>query len=95
MNMDQTWVHGEYTISTERGRLDVDVIHGFLSSSYWAQGISRALVERSLEHSLPFGVYHGARQVGFARVISDYTTFAYIGDVFIIEEYRGQGLSKW
>ena len=95
MDMDQTWERGEYTLSTERARLDVEMIHGFLSNSYWAQGISRALVERSLEHSLSFGVYHGTRQVGFARVISDYATFAYIGDVFIIEEYRGKGLSKW
>ena len=95
MTMDQTWERGEYTISTERGRLDMDVIQGFLSGSYWAAGISRAVVERSIEHSLPFGVYHGTRQVGFARVISDYTTFAYIGDVFVVEEYRGRGLSKW
>jgi len=93
--MGQRWERGEYTISTERNRLDVDVIHGFLSQSYWAQGIPRAAVERSLEHSLSFGVYHGTRQVGFARVISDYTTFAYVGDVFVIEEYRGRGLSKW
>ncbi len=95
MNTDQTWERGEYTISTERSRLDLDVIHGFLANSYWAAGIPRAVVERSIEHSLPFGVYHGTRQVGFARVITDYTTFAYIGDVFIIEEYRGRGLSKW
>ncbi len=71
MNMEQTWERGEYAVSTERGRLDVDVIHGFLCRSYWAAGIPRAVVERSLEHSLPFGVYDGARQVGFARVISD------------------------
>jgi GNAT superfamily N-acetyltransferase len=95
MDMEQTWERGEYAISTERGRLDMDVIYSFLSNSYWAAGIPRATVERSLEHSLPFGVYHGTRQVGFARVISDYTTFAYISDVFIIEAYRGQGLSKW
>jgi GNAT superfamily N-acetyltransferase len=95
MNTDQTWERGEYTISTERGRLDVEVIHDFLSHSYWAEDIPRAVVERSIEHSLPFGLYHGTRQVGFARVISDYTTFAYIGDVFVIEEYRGQGLSTW
>lgn len=94
MNTDQTWKWGEYTISTEKGRLDVDVIHGFLTVSYWAAGIPRAVVEQSIEHSLPFGVYHGTRQVGFARVITDYTTFAYIGDVFVIEEYRGRGLSK-
>src|ERR1700756_3840118 len=95
MNMEQTWERGEYVVSTERSRLNVDVIHGYLSRSYWAAGIPRAVVERSLEHSLPFGVYAGTRQVGFARVISDYATFAYIADVFIIEEYRGNGLSKW
>lgn len=95
MNTDQTWEWGEYTISTEKNRLDIDVIHSFLTNSYWAAGIPRAVVERSIEHSLSFGVYHGIRQVGFARVITDYTTFAYIGDVFVIEEYRGRGLSKW
>ena len=95
MNMDQTWERGEYVISTERDRLDLDVIYDFLSNSYWAAGIPRTIVERSIEHSLPFGVHHGTRQVGFARVISDYATFAYIGDVFVLEEYRGQGLSKW
>ncbi|HEY0756382.1 MAG TPA: GNAT family N-acetyltransferase [Ktedonobacteraceae bacterium] len=95
MNMQQTWERGEYTVSTERARLDMEMIHHFLSRSYWAKGIPRPLVERSIEHSLPFGVYHGTRQVGFARVISDYATFAYIGDVFMLEEYRGQGLSTW
>lgn len=92
---DQTWTRGEYTISTERARLDIEVIHNFLTRSYWAAGIPRALVERSLEHSLPFGVYHGERQVGLARIVTDYTTFAYVADVFILEEYRGRGLSKW
>jgi GNAT superfamily N-acetyltransferase len=92
---DQVWTRGEYTISTEKKRLDVGVIHDFLSHSYWAAGIPLATVERSLEHSLAFGVYHGERQVGLARVITDYTTFAYVADVFILEEYRGRGLSKW
>lgn len=95
MLTDQTWERGEYTISTEKGRLDIAVVHGFLAGSYWAAGISRAVVERSIEHSLCFGVYHDRQQVGFARVITDFATFAYIGDVFIIEEYRGKGLSKW
>lgn len=95
MTMEQTWERGEYTVSTELGRLDVDVVYGFLSRSYWAGGIPRAVVERSIEHSLPFGVYYGTRQVGFARVISDYATFAYVCDVFIFEEYRGLGLSQW
>lgn len=95
MSTGQTWERGEYAISTEKDRLDVDVIHSFLTNSYWAAGIPRAVVERSLEHALCFGVYHGTRQVGFARVITDYATFAYIGDVFIVEEYRGRSLSKW
>ena len=95
MDLDQTWERGEYTVSTERSRLDVEAIAAFLKQSYWARGIPRALVERSLEHSLPFGVYYGTRQAGFARIISDYTTFAYLSDVFILEAYRGHGLSRW
>ncbi|HLI71227.1 MAG TPA: GNAT family N-acetyltransferase [Ktedonobacteraceae bacterium] len=95
MDECRTWQRGEYTISTEKSRLDRDVIHSFLARSYWAAGIPRAVVEKSLEHSLAFGVYHGTRQVGFARIITDYATFAYVSDVFIIEEYRGKGLGKW
>lgn len=87
---------GEYVISTDRARLDLDVIHGFLTNCYWAKGISRELVERSIQHSLCFGVYQReTEQVGFARVISDYATFAYIGDVFVVESHRGRGLSTW
>jgi GNAT superfamily N-acetyltransferase len=95
MIRDQTWEHGEYTISTEKTRLDIAVIHDFLTHSYWAAGIPLATVEQSIEHSLAFGVYHGTRQVGLARLITDYATFAYVADVFIVEEYRGRGLSKW
>ena len=91
----QEWRQGEYLISTEKSRLDIDVIHRFLSRSYWAQGIPREVVEQSIEHSLPFGVYKGEQQVGFAGVITDYATFAYVGDVFVLEKYRGLGLSKW
>lgn len=89
-----------YAISTDRELLDLDVIHGYLTRSYWASGIPRALVERSLQHSLCFGVYReteGARvreQVGFARVVTDYAAFAYLADVFILEGHRGRGLSK-
>jgi GNAT superfamily N-acetyltransferase len=94
--MSEEWVRDEYLISTERARLDVGLIHEFLSgSSYWATGRPREVVERSIEHSLCFGVYRGERQVGFARVITDYATFAWIADVFIIEEFRGRGLAKW
>ncbi len=90
------WQQGEYTISTDHARLDIDTIHAFLSeSTYWAKGIPRAVVERGIEHSLNFGLYHGDRQVGGARIITDYATHAYICDVFVIEQYRGRGLSKW
>lgn len=85
----------DYEISTDKTRLDLDVIHPFLSQeSYWAGNIPRPLVERSIEHSLCFGVYFQNSQVGFARVVSDFTTFAYLADVFILPEHRGKGLSK-
>jgi 5'-phosphate synthase pdxT subunit len=83
-----------YEIDTDPSRLDLDVVHGFLAGSYWAQGIPRAVVGRSLRRSLCFGVYHDGRQVGLARVISDFATFAYLADVFILEAHRGRGLSK-
>jgi GNAT superfamily N-acetyltransferase len=86
---------GEFSLSTDRGRLDLDVIHGFLTACYWAKGIPREVVARSIQNSLCFGVYKQAQQVGFARVISDYATFAYIGDVFVLEAYRGHGLGQW
>ena len=86
----------EFMISTDPERLDLDVIHGFLTNCYWAKGISREIVAQSIEHSLCFGVYDGSgAQVGFARVISDFATFAYLGDVFVLESHRGRGLSKW
>jgi GNAT superfamily N-acetyltransferase len=85
---------GDYRISTDKSRLDLRVIHGFLSSSYWAEGIPLDVVIRCIEHSLCFGVYHNDEQVGFARVITDYSTFAYIADVFIVEPHRGKGLGK-
>ena len=93
--MTQEWHRGGYYISTDKNRLDLAVIHAFLTRSYWAAGIPIETVKKSLEHSLNFGVYREGEQVGFARVITDYATFAYIGDVFILEDYRGQGLSKW
>ena len=89
------WTRGSYTISTERARLDRDTIHGFLRESYWARGIPREVVDRSIENALCFGLYDGERQVGFARVITDRATFAYLGDVFVLDSHRGRGLSKW
>jgi len=87
---------GEFTISTSRERMSLDVIHGFLTNCYWARGIPREVVARSIEHALCFGVYAAnGEQVGFARVISDFATIAYIGDVFVLETHRGRGLGKW
>jgi GNAT superfamily N-acetyltransferase len=86
----------EFVISTDPVRLDLDVIHEFLTNCYWAKGIPRDVVARSIEHALCFGIYDGSRaQVGFARVISDFATIAYLGDVFVLESHRGRGLSKW
>ncbi len=85
-----------FTISTDKARLDVDAMHAFLANeAYWAQGRPRAVVERTIEHSLCFGVYDGDRQVGFARVVSDFATFAWLADVYIVPDYRGRGLGKW
>jgi GNAT superfamily N-acetyltransferase len=93
--MVQQWNRGEYLISTDAARLDLQTIHTFLNASYWASGRSVEVVRRSIENSLPFGVYVGERQVGFARVITDYATFAWLADVFVLKEFRGQGLGKW
>lgn len=86
---------GEYTISTERARLDSAFVHDFLSRSYWAQNIPSETVRRSIENSLCFGLFEAEKQIGFARVVTDYATFAYLCDVFVIENKRGRGLSKW
>jgi GNAT superfamily N-acetyltransferase len=93
--MTQEWRQGEYLISTDKRLLDLSVIHGFLTVSYWAECIPIEIVKKSIEHSLNFGVYKEGTQIGFARVITDYATYAYIGDVFILADYRGLGLSKW
>jgi GNAT superfamily N-acetyltransferase len=89
------YARGEFVISTDRARLDLELIHAFLAASYWAKGIPREVVARSIENSLCFGVYGPQGQVGFARVISDFATYAYLGDVFVLESHRGRGLGKW
>jgi GNAT superfamily N-acetyltransferase len=83
-----------YSISTEKSLLQPNVIHAFLTKSYWAEGISLERVEKRIKHSLCFGVYLDNQQVGFARLITDYDSFAYLADVFILENHRGKGLSK-
>ena len=86
----------DYLISTDKQKLDVALIHDFLTNeSGWSDGIPRDRVEKSIEHSLNFGVYHQQRLIGYARIISDFSTIAYLGDVFILPPYRGRGLSKW
>jgi N-acetylglutamate synthase-like GNAT family acetyltransferase len=85
---------GSYEISDDPARIDVDAAHAFLSRSYWAADVPRAMVEQAVRGSLCFGVYHQGAQVGFARVITDKATFAYLADVYILEAHRGQGLSK-
>lgn len=85
----------EFELSTDKARLDIDLIHNFLSGTYWAAGIPRQVVEKAIANSLCFGLYRQQDQVGFARVISDLATFAYLADVFILPEFRGRGLSKW
>lgn len=86
---------GNFVISDDNARLDLETICNFLARSYWANNRPREVIEKSLEHSLNFGVYDGPRQVGFARVVTDRATFAYLCDVFIDEEYRSQALGKW
>jgi GNAT superfamily N-acetyltransferase len=93
--MNHEWTRGEYVISTDRDRLDLDVIHDFLSRSYWANGRARERVRQSVEHSLPFGLYHRNDQIGFARVLTDYVVLAFLADVFVLEAHRGKGLGTW
>lgn len=93
--MDQEWQRGEYTISTDPARIDLAAVQRYLSRSYWAAGIPIEVVARCIAGSLVFGVYRGKEQVGLARAITDRATFAYLADVYILEEHRGRGLSKW
>ncbi len=100
MSLLDTLVHEfqkeAFLISTQKSKLDLDLIHDYLSKhSYWAENIPRDIVERSIQNSLSLGVYHHQKQIGFARVVTDFATYGYLADVFIVETYRGQGLSKW
>jgi GNAT superfamily N-acetyltransferase len=91
----ETYIQNNYTVSTDTSKLNIDFVHAYLSRSYWAEEIPKEIVKKGIENSLCFGIYNENKQVGFARVISDYSTFAYLADVFVIEEERGKGLSKW
>jgi GNAT superfamily N-acetyltransferase len=89
------WRRNGFTISTDPEKLDPGMIHEFLAASYWAKGIPREVVDRSIEGALCFGLFEDGRQVGFARVITDLATFAYLADVFVLESHRGHGLATW
>lgn len=89
------WHLDGFTISTDPSRLDLDAVWAFLSQAYWGRARTREQNDRAIAHSLCFGVYDGAAQIGFARVITDYAFTAHIADVYILEPYRGRGLSKW
>lgn len=96
MDIPREYTKEGFLISTDGKRLQLDVIHRFLSeSSYWAKGVPFEVVRKSIEHSLCFGVYESERQIGFGRVVTDLATFGYLADVFVLPEYRGRGLSKW
>jgi len=88
-------MNNDYSISTDKSRLDLTIIHQFLSQeSYWAKNMPITLVQKSIDNSICFGLYAGEQQVGFARVVTDYTTIAYLADVFVLNEHRGRGLAK-
>ncbi|MBD2181228.1 GNAT family N-acetyltransferase [Planktothrix sp. FACHB-1355] len=93
--MTNSELQNRFSINTDKSKLDLDVIHNFLRNSYWAKNIPLSVVQKCIDNSFCFGVYEGDKQVGFARVITDYASFAYFSDVFILEEYRGFGLGKW
>ncbi|KND61938.1 Histone acetyltransferase HPA2 and related acetyltransferase [Candidatus Burkholderia verschuerenii] len=90
------WTRDEYALTTDIGRFQFDIVHRYLSEvAYWSPGISCEKVERAARHLLAFGLFHGEAQIGYARMITDTATFAYLADVFVLPEYRGQGLGKW
>jgi GNAT superfamily N-acetyltransferase len=89
------WTKDSFTISDEPERLRLEVIVEYLARAYWSNQRPRAVIEKSLKHSLCFGVYENQTQIGFARVVTDHATFAYLADVFVLETHRGHGLGKW
>jgi GNAT superfamily N-acetyltransferase len=91
----QSYEKQGFTISTNPSKLDVEAIHGYLSRAYWSEGIPRHIVQKSLSNSLCFGLFDGRNQIGLARVVTDSATYAYLCDVYVLEEYRGKGLGIW
>lgn len=95
MSEKHEWRKDNYLVSTDNEKLDVQAIHRYLTRSTWAKGIPLDVVSTSIENSLNFGVYHNEIQIGFARLITDYATFAYLCDVYVLEEYQREGLGRW
>jgi len=93
--MSSEWKKDRWAVTTDPARQDVDAIHAYLARAYWCEGIPRDVVERAVRHSLCFGLFDGATQVGFARVVTDYAIYAYLCDVYVLESHRGRGLGKW
>ena len=93
--MFKTFEREGYLISTDPAQFDLDAIHAYLVRAYWCQGIPRETMERAIANSLCFALFHGKAQIGFARVITDSATYAYLCDVYVLENYRGKGLGKW
>ena len=89
------WTRDDCLVTTDPARVDVDAVHGYLTASYWAEGIPRDTVQRSIHNAIPFMLYAGGKPAGFSRVVSDRATVAYIGDVFVLPEFRGRKLSVW
>ena len=89
------WKKEEYVVSDDKAKLQLNAIHEFLTHSYWSKGVSEAIVKKSIENSLTFGLYKGVEQIGFAKMITDKATFAYLADVFVLEKHQGHGLGKW
>ena len=89
------WKKDDFQISTDKTRLDIEVIHGFLRTSYWAADRSKEEIETTLSNSVCFGLFHGERQIGFARLVTDEVVISWLGDVFVLPEYRKKGLGKW
>ena len=94
-NLNWVRTRDRFTITTDQARLDLAAIHDYLKRSYWSPGIPFEIMERAIRNSLAFGLFCGSAQIGFARVVTDRATFGYLADVYVLEEYRGQGLATW
>ena len=93
--MIKEWTRDGFTVSTNKKKLDIELIHAYLSQTYWAEKRAKKVVKKTIETSVCFGVYKGNALIGFARVVTDFATMAYLADVFILEEFRGIGLGKF